>query len=221
MGRARNGARGARMSSHGSSPKPRKSLQSRPVLFEHGLLPIPNSMPSVEQLCDMVSRGGEGRLTITAWHKIAKESFKMDTVDDPPPAPAAFAGAYNVLKSTRDAAGEDQVAGRILQRRKWRVMETFFPWRPGCRIAAAPHLSQRLTTHTIVCLAVCPLPEVSRPSPAELQGYAQLVFEIFFDCLDGHHHAEGGGARPEGGGDSNDVDVTEFAIYLFVLGSYR
>ena len=77
---------------------PRGSLHSRPTLFEHGLLPIPSSMPSVEQLCDMVGKhgGGEskasagrgaegsGRLSIATWHKIAKDSFKMDTVSIPP-----------------------------------------------------------------------------------------------------------------------------------------
>lgn len=65
---------------------------TRPALFDHAMLPVPSAMPSVPQLCDFVGRhaggssrsagGGAGdgaRLTVSAWHKYAKEHFKMDT----------------------------------------------------------------------------------------------------------------------------------------------
>ena len=65
-------------------------LVTRPALFDHAMLPVPSAMPSVPQLCDFVGRhaGGSGRsagggdserLTVSAWHKYAKEHFKMDT----------------------------------------------------------------------------------------------------------------------------------------------
>ncbi len=45
-----------------------------------------------------------------------------------------------------------------------------------------------------------------------VQGYAQLVLEIFSDCLD----------DPDAGnGELNDVPVCEFAIYLFILSIFR
>jgi hypothetical protein len=74
-----------------SGSQPTRPLLARPTLFEHGILPIPVNMPTVEKLCDMVrmcgggatatgQAQGSGRLTIASWHKIAKETFKMDTV---------------------------------------------------------------------------------------------------------------------------------------------
>jgi hypothetical protein len=45
-----------------------------------------------------------------------------------------------------------------------------------------------------------------------VQGYAQLVLEIFSDCLD----------DPDAGnGELSDVPVCEFAIYLFILSIFR
>jgi hypothetical protein len=63
---------------------------TRPTLFEHGILPVPTAMPTATQLCEMVGRfggggggraaGGEGeKMGISTWHKIAKETIKMDT----------------------------------------------------------------------------------------------------------------------------------------------
>lgn len=70
----------------GSGP----AVVTRLTLFDHAMLPVPTAMPSVPQLCDFVGRhGGTGRsasgmdtgerLTVSAWHKYAKENFKMDT----------------------------------------------------------------------------------------------------------------------------------------------
>ena len=66
------------------------AVVTRLTLFDHAMLPVPSSMPSVLQLCDFVGRhcGGQRstagmdtgvRLTVSAWHKYAKENFKMDT----------------------------------------------------------------------------------------------------------------------------------------------
>jgi len=71
--------------------EPAASVVARPTLFDHAMLPVPSVMPSVPQLCDFVGRHGGGvgrsaagvdggeRLTVSAWHKYAKENFKMDT----------------------------------------------------------------------------------------------------------------------------------------------
>ena len=81
LGMATGGAAG-----RGGPPPP--SVVARPTLFDHAMLPVPSAMPSVPQLCDLVGRhGGRNaagtdaaeRLTVSAWHKYAKESFKMDT----------------------------------------------------------------------------------------------------------------------------------------------
>ena len=66
------------------------ALVAQLTLFDHAMLPVPASMPSVPQLCDFVGRQGSAgrgatgmdtrdRLTVSAWHKYAKEHFKMDT----------------------------------------------------------------------------------------------------------------------------------------------
>ena len=66
------------------------AVVTRLTLFDHAMLPVPSFMPSVPQLCDFVGRhcGGQRstagmdtgvRLTVSAWHKYAKENFKMDT----------------------------------------------------------------------------------------------------------------------------------------------
>eukprot|EP00961_Rhodomonas_salina_P262605 3548689-Rhodomonas_salina.1 len=103
-------------------------IQSRSTLFEHGVLPVPSSMPTLAQLCEMVGRfssggrggDGAGKMSMAAWHKLAKESFKLDT------------------------------------------------------------------------------------------GYAQLVFDIFFDC------------RSDGNiSDVSEVSVGEFAIYLYILAVFK
>lgn len=50
--------------------------------------------------------------------------------------------------------------------------------------------------------------------PWHSQGYAHLVFEIFFDC-------QGEEEMLEGGGEVTDVNAAEFAVYLFTLSTYK
>ena len=69
-----------------ATSRPASLLLPRPALFEHGIIPVPSLMPTMQQLCDLVARtsssgsSDSGRLSMTAWHKFAKETFKMDTV---------------------------------------------------------------------------------------------------------------------------------------------
>lgn len=202
----------------------KRILQSRPTLFEHGLLPIPSSMPSVEQLCELVARGGEGRISITAWHKIAKESFKMDTV-----SLSSEKFVQGRTKSSDMSWGSLGDASPRLHRSilfKWCRFSLI--WRGAAEKCSQspprqhPRRSQTLhdrpADYRRPCYAF--IPSLTCCAVEFEQGYAQLVFEIFFDCLDGQQGA-GGEASYEGSGDANDVDATEFAIYLFVLGSYR
>lgn len=85
MRAAGGGGSGPTRGGGGSGP----AVVARPTLFDHAMLPVPSAMPSVPQLCDFVGRHGGGRsaagidaaerLTVSAWHKYAKENFKMDT----------------------------------------------------------------------------------------------------------------------------------------------
>jgi hypothetical protein len=79
------------LQSSAPSTRPVSLLLPRPALFEHAIIPVPSSMPTLQQLCDLVARTSQsssgatgpsdtGRLSMAAWHKFAKETFKMDTV---------------------------------------------------------------------------------------------------------------------------------------------
>mmetsp|Transcript_14575 Transcript_14575/g.49751 ORF Transcript_14575/g.49751 Transcript_14575/m.49751 type:complete len:509 (+) Transcript_14575:222-1748(+) len=74
-------------SSASATSKSGAALVPRTTLFDHAILPVPSNMPNVNQLCEFVAlnngaRAGmaqETSISLTSWHKYAKESFKMDT----------------------------------------------------------------------------------------------------------------------------------------------
>ena len=131
---------------------------------------------------------GNGRLTIASWHKIAKETFKMDTV--------GF-GLSKVSCALSLVAKPSETARLCVVNLKHICTHFRFTRRDEARWR---HFLPRF-------------PDVRFPS----QGYAQLVFEIFFDCQDPDATQGSGETTPE----ISDVNATEFAVYLFLLATYK